>query len=75
MSDAIGKLYILLGLKSTIDEDSKKATAAANKTAVAVGAALTGVGIAAKMMVGRRQPLVPLLRLRDDGGQGPRRGD
>jgi len=50
MSDAIGKLYILLGLKSTIDEDSKKATAAANKTAVAVGAALTGVGIAAKMM-------------------------
>ena len=46
---AISRLYVLLGLKSTIGADSQKAISEANKTAVATGAALTAVGVAAKM--------------------------
>lgn len=51
MSDGvIGRLYVLLGLKSTLDEEGKKAVAAANRTAVAVGASMTAIGISAKLM-------------------------
>ena len=50
MSEAISKLYVLLGLKSTLEEDGKKASASASKTALAIGASLTGVGVAAKLM-------------------------
>ncbi|MFA5409590.1 MAG: phage tail tape measure protein, partial [Bacilli bacterium] len=46
---AISRLYVLLGLKSTIGADSQKAISEANRTAVATGAALTAVGVAAKM--------------------------
>jgi TP901 family phage tail tape measure protein len=46
---AISRLYVMLGLKSTIGADGQKAISEANKTAVATGAALTAVGVAAKM--------------------------
>jgi len=46
---AISRLYVMLGLKSTIGADGQKAVSEANKTAVATGAALTAVGVAAKM--------------------------
>ena len=46
---AISRLYVLLGLKSTIGADGQKAISEANRTAVATGAALTAVGVAAKM--------------------------
>ena len=46
----ISKLYILLGLKSTLDEDGKKAAASASKTALAVGATMTAIGVSAKLM-------------------------
>ena len=46
---AISRLYVTLGLKSTIGADGQKAISEANKTAIATGAALTAVGVAAKM--------------------------